>query len=33
MFMVDRGVGEAVVLLHGANAVSYFDDLVTALVT
>ncbi|MFO7834176.1 MAG: hypothetical protein R6V31_09015, partial [Halohasta sp.] len=28
----DGGQGETVVVLHGANPVSYFDDLVEALV-
>ncbi len=32
MRIFDRGEGEAVVLLHGANPVSYFNDLVAALV-
>jgi hypothetical protein len=31
MHIIDRGRGETVVLLHGANPVSYFDDLVEAL--
>ncbi|MFW6228546.1 MAG: alpha/beta fold hydrolase [Alkalispirochaeta sp.] len=31
MNLLDRGDGDAVVLLHGANAVSCFDELVTAL--
>jgi pimeloyl-ACP methyl ester carboxylesterase len=31
MYIDDQGEGEAVVLIHGANPVSYFDDLVEAL--
>ncbi len=31
MHMFDKGEGSAVVLLHGANPVSYFDELVDAL--
>lgn len=31
MYLLDRGDGDAVVLLHGANAGSYFDELVAAL--
>lgn len=32
MRIFDRGEGEAVVLLHGANPVSYFNDLVAELI-
>lgn len=32
MHILDRGQGKTVVLLHGANPVSYFEDLVEALV-
>jgi 3-oxoadipate enol-lactonase len=31
MYIFERGKGDAVVLLHGANPVSYFDELVAAL--
>ncbi len=31
MYILERGKGDAVVLLHGANPVSYFDELVAAL--
>ncbi|NBC29583.1 MAG: alpha/beta fold hydrolase, partial [Spirochaetes bacterium] len=31
MYIFERGEGETVILLHGANPVSYFDELVAAL--